>query len=84
MAKKYLHLKGPILFAGAPEKHVAEIKQQFEWVDNPKAATRDYAEVMVPTRDKLRAQLGIETELEQVPDERLTPMFVLASEQPAP
>ena len=82
MAKKYLRLKGPIIFTGAVEKHVAEYKQRFAWVDDPNEATRDYAEVMVPTRDKLRSEFGVETELEQVPDDKLmTPKFVITSDQ---
>jgi len=77
-AKKYLLLKKPIVSGGAVEKHVEELREYFDWVEDRNKATRDYAPVMEDAKKKLKEQFDIETELEQVPnDKQPTPMFVL-------
>jgi hypothetical protein len=62
--KKYL-LIGPDIFAGVRGRHVVDIKNAIDWVQDPKKATADYELSAKVTQEKLNA-LGTKTTLEEI------------------
>jgi hypothetical protein len=49
------------------EGYVVELKDSIEWVDSPDEATADYRVAVEVTQKKLKEQLGLETELVEIP-----------------
>jgi hypothetical protein len=68
--KKYLRAKSTN-FGGVENDRVVEYRHFIEWVDSAADATADYIESVEETRKKLRVQLGIDTEIEEVPNDKL-------------
>jgi hypothetical protein len=52
------------------EGYVVELKDSIEWVDSPDEATADYRAAVEVTQKKLKEQLGLETELVEIPSPR--------------
>jgi hypothetical protein len=61
--KKYLFV-GPDIVAGSD---VVDIKDAIDWVDSPERATADFEAAAKETQKKF-AELGINTELVEIPD----------------
>ena len=60
-------------------RYVRDYQDTFVWVFDIKEATEDYRSSCETTQEKLRNQLGIETELVEVPDNKLMQsQYVLA------
>ena len=49
------------------EGYVVELKDSIEWVDSPDKATADYRAAVEVIQKKLKEQLGLETELVEIP-----------------
>jgi len=76
--KRYL-LIGPDVVAGTRERHVVDIKNAIDWVDDPRKATADYEDAAKVTQDELTA-LGIKTELEEITYDKHQSKWVICKE----